>query len=113
VLGKKFVPGQCNNSYIFPGVGLGVTFCHATRVTQEHFVMAAHAVADAVTEDRLALGCLFPPLSSIRDVSLEIASRVAQNIIKTNVHRLAVVPEKHQLKGAIASFRYTPAAAKL
>lgn len=113
VLGKKFIPGQCNNSYIFPGVGLGVTFARATRVTEAHFIMAAHAVADAVTEERLERGCLFPPLASIRDVSLEIATRVAQNLIKTNVHRLTVVPEPKKLKGAIAGFRYTPNAAKL
>ena len=76
--GKTFVPGQANNSYIFPGVGLGVLICGARRVTDEMFAEAAKTLAALTTEDDLATGCLFPPLAKIREVSAHIAAAVAE-----------------------------------
>jgi malate dehydrogenase (oxaloacetate-decarboxylating)(NADP+) len=75
--GRSYVPRQGNNSYIFPGVGLGVIISGASRVTDEMFMAAAHTLAEQVGEDDLRQGSLYPPLRSIRDVSAHIAAAVA------------------------------------
>lgn len=74
---QTFVPGQCNNAYIFPGVGLGVVTSRARHVTDEMFLAAADSLAAQVDEADLACGRLFPPLTQIRDVSTRIAADVA------------------------------------
>src|SRR4249920_2142735 len=75
--GRTHVPRQGNNSYIFPGVGLGVIASGASRVTDEMFMAAAHTLAEQVSEDDLRQGSLYPPLKNIRDVSAHIAAAVA------------------------------------
>jgi len=78
-VGEKYlVPGQGNNAYIFPGVGLGVLASGAQRVTDEMFFAAAQALGTQVTANNLASGCIYPPLSKIRQVSLVIAVAVAK-----------------------------------
>jgi malate dehydrogenase (oxaloacetate-decarboxylating)(NADP+) len=76
--GRRHVPRQGNNSYIFPGVGLGVIVSSASSVTDEMFMAAAQTLAKQVTEDDLRQGSLYPPLSRVRDVSAQIASAVAK-----------------------------------
>ena len=76
--GRTFVPRQGNNSYIFPGVGLGAIASGARRITDEMFMGAAHALAHCVTESDLAQGSLYPALPRIREVSAGIATTVAQ-----------------------------------
>ncbi|HUJ27205.1 MAG TPA: NAD-dependent malic enzyme [Myxococcales bacterium] len=76
--GKRFTPGQGNNSYIFPGVGLGVVSSGATRVTDEMFAAAARALAALVGPADLDLGRIYPALSRIREVSLAIGTAVAK-----------------------------------
>ncbi len=75
--GRRFVPRQGNNSYIFPGVGLGVVAVRASRVTDEMFMAAARTLALHVSEADLAQGSLYPPLNRVRDVSAHIAAAVA------------------------------------
>jgi malate dehydrogenase (oxaloacetate-decarboxylating)(NADP+) len=76
--GRRFVPRQGNNSYIFPGVGLGAIACGAKRVTGAMFLAAARALAAQVKQADLDQGSLYPPLASIRDVSARIAAAVAK-----------------------------------
>ena len=75
--GRTLVPGQGNNAYIFPGVGLGVIASRSRVVTDEMFLAAAHSLADQVSEVDLQLGRVYPKLSRIRHVSARIAADVA------------------------------------
>ena len=77
IAGRKFVPGQGNNVYIFPAMGMAVFATEATRVTEEMFIVAAKAVAEQVTEENLAAGLIYPPQSRILEASLHVAERVA------------------------------------
>ncbi len=83
--GKDYRIGQMNNSFVFPGVGLGVVASGATEVLPVFFSAAAHAVAEFVAEADLKDGILFPPLDQFRKVSLEVAKRVGAEAIKANV----------------------------
>lgn len=74
---QTLVPGQGNNAYIFPGVGLGAVVSGATRVTDEMFLAAARVLAGEVSEEDLALGRVYPSLARIREVSALIAAEVA------------------------------------
>ncbi len=76
--GIRFVPGQGNNAYIFPGLGLGLVVAGATRVSDGMFYAAAETLAGLVSEDSLRQGSVYPPLDSIRSVSANIAVAVAR-----------------------------------
>ena len=78
--GKTFVPGQGNNVYVFPAVGLAVFATEASRVTDEMFIIAAHAVAEQVSDQNLAIGLIYPPQSRILEASLHVATKVAEHI---------------------------------
>lgn len=68
--------GQANNAFIFPGVGQGALLSGTARVTDDMFCAAAQALADAVTDDELAAGLLYPPVARLHDVSLDVARAV-------------------------------------
>ena len=80
--GRVFEPGQGNNAYIFPGIGLGAVAVDATRITDDDMYVAAASLASQVSPEQLAKGNAYPPLSSIRQVSLKIAAAVAENMVK-------------------------------
>jgi malate dehydrogenase (oxaloacetate-decarboxylating)(NADP+) len=103
--GTTFVPRQGNNSYIFPGVGLGAIACGSRLVTDEMFMSAAHALADCVNPDDLGQGSLYPALPRIREVSARIATAVA-NVAYQN--GLAVGPPPNDLSGFIEKQMYDP-----
>lgn len=73
-----FKPGQGNNAYIFPGIGLGAIHSEASMINEETFLIAAQTLADQVSDDDIANGAVYPPLTKIRNISLEIAVNVAQ-----------------------------------
>ncbi|NWT26956.1 MAON protein, partial [Cardinalis cardinalis] len=75
--GQTFFPGQGNNAYVFPGVALGVIASGVRHISDEIFLITAETIAAEVTEQHLAEGRLYPPLDSIREVSLKIAVKIA------------------------------------
>jgi malate dehydrogenase (oxaloacetate-decarboxylating)(NADP+) len=103
--GKRFVPAQGNNVYIFPGVGLGVIASGAQRVTDEMFSVAAKTLAAQVSAEDLEQGSLFPPLPKIRQVSTAIAAAVAQVAYRRG---LATKPKPGDLPAHIKSLMYEP-----
>ncbi len=103
--GRRFVPGQANNVYIFPAVGLGVTAVGARRVIDEMFAAAARTLADQVPAEQLAAGCLFPPLHAIRDVAVTIAAAVAEVAFE---HGLATIERPADLPGFLRAQMYVP-----
>ncbi len=78
VLGKTFVPRQGNNSYVFPGIGLGCVVAQPTWIPTGVFLTAAKRLADLVSQSDLDNGSMYPPLSEVRALSAEIAAAVAE-----------------------------------
>ena len=83
--GRTFVPGQGNNAYIFPGIGLGRLAASSTRITNHDMYLAAKALSEQVSQKELDTGTLYPPLSKIREVSAHIAVAIARNAHATGV----------------------------
>jgi malate dehydrogenase (oxaloacetate-decarboxylating)(NADP+) len=75
---KTFVPGQGNNVYIFPALGMAIYATEASRVTDEMFLCAARAVAEQVTPEELDAGLIYPPQSDILKASLHVAEKIAE-----------------------------------
>lgn len=86
--GKIFVPGQGNNMFIFPGVGLGASLCQAKKVTDAMFYMAAKTLAEMVTEEELSLRTVYPDLRKIRQISLTIATAICEMAFDTGLARI-------------------------
>ena len=103
--GKTHVPGQSNNAYIFPGIGLGVSACKISRVTDGMFLAAAGAVASGVAQQALDQGLVFPALDGIRDVSLDIAIAIAELAFREG---LAGIEPPGDLAAHIAEHMYCP-----
>jgi malate dehydrogenase (oxaloacetate-decarboxylating)(NADP+) len=105
IAGKKIVPAQGNNVYIFPGVGLGVIAAGAREVTDEMFSVAAKTLAQTVSVDDLKQGRVYPPLARIREVSATIAVAVAEVAYE---RQLATKPRADDLPAYIKSLMYEP-----
>ncbi len=103
--GRRFIPGQGNNVYIFPAMGMAVFATEATRVTEEMFIVAAQAVAEQVTEENLAMGLIYPPQSRILEASLHVAERIAACIFEKG---LARVPRPDDVGALVRARAYRP-----
>lgn len=86
--GQTFLPGQANNFYIFPAVGLAIYATAAKRVSDEMFIEAAAAVADRVPEDLLKQGLIYPPQSNILETEIQTAIRVAKLVFDSGLARV-------------------------
>ena len=103
--GKTIHPGQGNNVYIFPGVGLGALACAAERVDDSMFLAAARTLAAEVTTEDLARGSVYPSLTRIRSVSLKIAKAVAERAYALGYAKLA---RPDDLEQHVAERMFTP-----
>jgi malate dehydrogenase (oxaloacetate-decarboxylating)(NADP+) len=102
---RTFVPGQGNNVYIFPAMGMAVYATRAKRITDEMFIAAARAMAEQVTKAELDVGLIYPPQSEILKTELHAAQRVAEVIFKRD---LARVPRPADIGAFIQSQTYKP-----
>ena len=103
--GQTFLPGQANNFYIFPGVGMAIFATQASRVTHEMFIEAAHAVADQVPSDLLTQGLIYPLQSNILETEIQTAARVAKLVFDSG---LARVPRPPDMVSFIREHVYKP-----
>jgi len=83
--GRKIRIGQCNNVFIFPGVGLGVLASGAKEVLPEFFTAAAHAVSESVSAEDLGQGILMPSIESLRLVGDKVAIAVGKAAIREHI----------------------------
>jgi malate dehydrogenase (oxaloacetate-decarboxylating)(NADP+) len=86
--GQTFLPGQANNFYIFPAVGMAIFATQAKRVTDEMFIEAGQAVADQVAPDLLKQGLLYPLQSNILETEIQTAARVAKLVFDSGLARV-------------------------
>jgi malate dehydrogenase (oxaloacetate-decarboxylating)(NADP+) len=105
VNGRVYVPGQGNNAYIFPGVGLGAVACETRRVTDRMFSEAARTLAEQVLESDLEMGRIYPSLTRIREVSAHIGAAVAQVAFRD---KLARVPRPASVLDLVKSKMWQP-----
>jgi len=103
--GQTFVPGQSNNSYIFPGVGLGIILSEATRVTDEMFFEAAKTLGEMVKDEEYAVGRIYPKLDRIREVSIAIGVSVAEVAFRRGLTKMN---RPDDLVGHVKSKMYDP-----
>jgi len=103
--GREFQPGQGNNAYVFPGIGLGAVVCGARVIPDEFFLAAARTLAGLVAKTDLQRGSLYPPLRDIRRISLAIAVSVAEKAYELEQ---AGGRRPRNLKAAIERFMYAP-----
>ena len=103
--GQVFRPGQGNNAYIFPGIGLGAVACRLSSITDDMFLEAAKTLANMVTEQDLSNGTMYPRLTEIRKVSHAIAVAVAKKAFQKG---LAQIPEPENIDSFISEMIYQP-----
>jgi len=99
------VPGQGNNAYIFPGVGLGAIACAAKHITDEMFYVAARTLAGHVLDSDLERGCIYPSLTRGREEAADIAAAVAEVAYNRN---LAKRPRPDDILEYVKSIMYDP-----
>ncbi|KAI8094737.1 hypothetical protein BDF21DRAFT_376080 [Thamnidium elegans] len=105
--GKTGKTNQCNNSYSFPGLGLGITVSRASRVTQNMFLETARTIADMATPEQLKQGILYPGVSQLREVALNVGARVCEVAFEEGV-ATAVLEEGEILSEVVRNSAYQP-----
>jgi len=103
--GRDYRPGQGNNAYVFPGIGLGAIAVNASKINDQMFLASAQSLANRVSQESLDAGTLYPPLTEIREISLNIALAVAE---KAHECGLAQEEKPQDLKAHIEGMMYQP-----
>jgi len=102
---KTLYPGQANNFYIFPGLGLATLAARPTVISDALLIEAAHALSDQVSDADIAKGLLYPPQSGIMEIQITSACRLAQFMFD---HGLAQAQQPEDMRAWIESFTYSP-----
>jgi len=102
--GKTYEPGQGNNAYIFPGTSLAVICTGIHHISDNVFLSAAEGLADMVSDQDLAVGRLYPPLSTLREISIKIAVKVAKEAYKEG--KASTYPEPEDMETFIRQQLY-------
>lgn len=105
IKGDIKVPGQGNNAYIFPGLGLGALGAESTRINDTMLIAGAKTLAASVSDHQLEQGCLYPPLHDIREVSLQIALAVAREARKCGYSN---IPVDGKFEQKLRDYQYNP-----
>lgn len=104
--GKVHIPGQSNNAYIFPGLGLGLVISGAIRVQDDMLLAASEALAGQVTKENVDKGMIYPPFTNIRKISAHIAANVAAKAYELGL--ATRLPRPENLVKYAESCMYTP-----
>lgn len=104
--GRTFDPGQGNNAYIFPGLGLGIVAGQIQLVNDEMLLTAAECLAEWVEQSDIDSGALYPPIKDIGEVSLTIARAVIENAIEQGLSPLELNDIETKIQNEIYDFRY-------
>ncbi len=104
--GKVYHSGQGNNAYVFPGIGLGAIVSNTITIPDELFLVAARTLANLVSEQNLQDGALYPRLTEIRNISLNIGTAVAEKVYELGISRNKKKPAN--LKQVVADYMYDP-----
>ena len=104
--GKTFHPGQANNFYIFPAIGLAVYATRPKRIDDRMFIAAARGSADQVSQAERDKGMLFPPQDDILETEITTATRVAEHIFEQGQ---ATVDRPDDIRAWIKAMTYKPA----
>lgn len=102
--GVTYTPGQGNNAYVFPGIGLGVILAGLHHIKEDLFLLAAQVIADHVTDADIKKGSLYPPLSAIMDCSTDIAVKILEYSYKNGI--ATVYPEPKNKKEYVKEHQY-------
>ncbi|CAI0423383.1 unnamed protein product, partial [Linum tenue] len=104
--GQTYVPGQSNNAYIFPGLGLGLIMSGTIRVHDDMLLAASEALAAQVTQENLDNGQIYPPFTNIRKISAHIAANVAAKAYELGL--ATRLPRPKDLVAYAESCMYSP-----
>jgi len=107
--GAQYLISQCNNMFIFPGVGLAASVIEATRVTDGMLYAAAKALSQCLSAEEVANGQVFPSVENIRRVSLKVATAVCETAFEEGVAGFQpTIPHGATLESFVASKMYYP-----
>ncbi|XP_022122943.2 NADP-dependent malic enzyme isoform X2 [Pieris rapae] len=109
--GRILRPGQGNNSYIFPGLALGIICAGIVDISEDFMLLAAEALAEIVSDDDLGQGSLYPPLKDIQNCSVKIAKKIVEHAYKTGKASVQPQPDDTEafIRGQMYDVRYSPA----
>ncbi|CAN0858788.1 NADP-dependent malic enzyme 4, chloroplastic [Linum grandiflorum] len=105
--GETYVPGQANNAYIFPGLGLGLIMSGTIRVHDDMLLAASEALAGQVSQENMENGLIYPPFTNIRKISAHIAANVAAKAYELGL--ATRLPQPKDLVAYAESCMYSPA----
>ena len=99
---------QCNNMFIFPGIGLAASAARLVKITDEMLYCASVAVANSLTPEDRAEGRVYPQVKNIREVSIDVAVAVARKGIEHGLSKSMGMADIHSLREILVKKMYNP-----